>query len=147
MISDWIHNNIYGYRKIDGIMYLAFYIIIPVIVTALSLYFFPTLNTAAVYCYITILISSLNCAYDAANRWKSGKKTVINTKLVIMLIPVIIISIYCFFEILYISLTAQIDFRIDWVLCVYFFTIAVALIDIVSCFVQEMALRDCIGEE
>lgn len=147
MISDWIHNNIYGYRKIDGIMYLAFYIIIPVIVTALSLYFFPTLNTAAVYCYITILISALNCAYDAANRWKSGRKTVINTKLVIMLIPVIIISIYCLFEILYISITAQTDFRIDWVLCVYFFTIAVALIDIVSCFAKEMALRDCISEE
>ena len=147
MISDWIHTNIYEYRKIDGIMYFVFYIIIPVIVTTLSLYFFPTLNTAAVYCYITILISALNCAYDAANRWKTGKKTVINTKLFIMLIPIIIISIYCLIEILYISITAQTDFRIDGLLCVYFLTIFVALIDIVSCFAQEMALRDCISKE
>lgn len=88
-----------------------------------------------------------NCAYDAANRWKPGKKTVINTKLFIMLIPIIIISIYCLIEILYISITAQTDFRIDGLLCVYFLTIFVALIDIVSCFAQEMALRDCISKE
>lgn len=147
MFSGWVSDNIYGYKKIDGIMYLFFYIIIPVIVTALSLYFFPTLNTACAYCYMTILISCLNCMYDAANRWKSGEKTVVNTKLVIMVIPILIISVYCFFEIMYILVTSRCDVRYDGFFCLYFVPIVIAMIDIGCCFASEMTLRKCANKE
>lgn len=134
------HNNIYNYRKADSIMYMVFYIIIPVMVTALSLFFFPDMETAAAYSYMTILVSALNCIYDAYNRWVSNKKTVVNTKLAVMIIPLVVVAVYCFFEVMYILLAQKADCRMDWILCIYFVTIGVALFDFVPCFASEMSL-------
>ena len=143
MSGNGVHNNIYNYRKADGILYMIFYVIIPVTVTALSLYFFPEEETAAAYCYITILVSALNCFYDACNRWISNERTVVNTKLAVMIFSLTVVAVYCLFEVIYILLSKEANCRMDWILCIYFITIIMALVDFVLCFTPEMALRSC----
>lgn len=64
----WVEGNIFGFKKLDGAAYLAFYILIPVIVTIASLNVLSSESIAMAYCYMTILISSLNSIYDAGNR-------------------------------------------------------------------------------
>lgn len=143
----WIHNNIYNHRKIDGTMYFVFYIFIPIVVTGLSLYAFPDDTPSAVYCYVTILISALNCGYDAANRWKIQEKSIVNTKLFFVVIPVAIISCYCIFEILSILILKKTNMRFDGVLYVYFLTVIITLIDIVCCFAKDMSLRNYVDPQ
>ena len=147
IFREWIHNNIYNHRKIDGVMYFIFYIFIPIVVTGLSLSAFPDDTPSAVYSYVTILISALNCGYDAANRWKIKEKSIVNTKLFCVVLPVVIISCYCVFEILSILILKKADMRFDGVLCVYFLTVIITLIDIVGCFAKDMSLRNYVDPQ
>ena len=59
-----IENNIFHCNKGDGVAYLVLYIIIPVLITALSLAnMSKTDEIAEIYCYISIMISAFNCIY------------------------------------------------------------------------------------
>lgn len=142
----WVEGNIFDFKKLDGAAYLVFYILIPVIVTVVSLNVLSTEDTAIAYCYMTILISSLNSIYDAGNRWQSGIKTIRNTKIFVIIISNTVISIYCFWVIMQILISqGTYDIcRWDWILLVYFIAIIIALGDIVGCFASDMVLRDCI---
>ena len=121
-------------------------VLIPVIVTVVSLNVLSTEDTAIAYCYMTILISSLNGIYDAGNRWDSGNKSTRNTKIFLIIVFNIVISAYCFWVIMQILIGQglYVVYRWDWILLLYFFVIAIALSDIVGCFASDMALRDCI---
>lgn len=147
IIRGWINHNIYSYKKADSIMYFFFYIVIPITVTAISLYSFPEDTTSAIYCYITILISALNCWYDGANRWVTGQKSIINVKIFVMLLFVTIISVYCIVIILSILILQEVKFRVDGVLCFYFVTVVVALIDIACCVAKEMTLKTHVASQ
>lgn len=147
--SSWMDVNIFEFKKGDGIAYVVLYIIIPVVVTAVSLSALPEDDTSIMYCYVTILISALNGMYDGANRWQSSQRTVRNTKIFIIFISNIVVSIYCFVIIMCILITKSINYRQDKILLVYFGAVIVSLYDAVSCFASEMALRSYIknGDE
>lgn len=140
IFHNWVQGNIYGHKKLDGILYFIFYIIIPVVITAWSLYAFPSDIAAGVYCYLTIFISALNCLYDAINRWQ-GVKSIVNVKLIIMIISITIVGIYCFAVILGMLLTKSIAHRVDGVLCVYFVIVVVAMSDLFCCFASDLTMR------
>lgn len=147
-IESWVEGNIFDYKKFDGVAYLVFYILIPVIVTVVSLEVLSTEDIAVAYCYMTIMISSLNCIYDAGNRWNSGNKSIRNTKIFLMCISNVIICAYCFCVIMYILIGLDIEkmYRCDWILLTYFVVIAIAIYDIVGCFAKDMALKVCIEQ-
>ena len=146
-LKAWAKHNIYDFKKYDGILYAFFYILVPVLITALGFKKDFGNNAATSYFYITILVSVFNCAYDIANRWKHKTKHFLNTKLFIMLVPLIILMVYCIYEILKISITNTAEDRMDYFLYVYFITIGVALTDVIGCFSIDMALADCSQSE
>ena len=132
-------------KKGDGIAYLAFYIIIPIIITAISLVTFPVNdNVSAIYCYITILISALNCIYDAANRWED-KKSIRNTKLLVILLMTSIVVIYCLVVIIYILIANSTACRYDGILCVYFISVIVSFLDIGACFIKDIEIKKLVS--
>jgi len=147
-IKTWINGNIFRNNKVDGTLYLFFYIIIPVLVAIISLKVSDSEHTAIVYCYLSILISTFNCLYDSGNRWISGKKTFHNVKLFLMMVSNIVIAIYCLFVIFYVLILKDIGCRIDWILCIYLISMTIASIDIISCYVKDMAIYSCLeGDE
>lgn len=140
VFHNWVQGNIYSHKKLDGILYAIFYIILPVTITAWSLYAFPTDFAAGVYCYLTILISALNCLYDAINRWQD-EKSIINVKLLIMIISITIVAIYCLVIILGMLLTSNVKSRADGLFLVYFIAVIMALFDLVCCFASDLTMR------
>lgn len=140
LFHNWVQGNIFSHKKRDGILYAIFYIVLPVSITAWSLYAFPTDFAAGVYCYLTILISALNCLYDAINRW-TDEKSIINVKLVIMIISISVVWIYCLVIILGMLLTSNVVLRIDKFLYAYFITVIIALSDLVCCFASDLTMR------
>ncbi len=143
--SNWVRNNIFGTKKADALLYFFFYIAIPIIVTPLGLSTTKNQGLATAYCYLTILISLLCCLYDAINRWKSKRKTIINSKLFIMCIPIVLLTVYCIFEIAYyFSLSSFYSF--DNIFYIYLVTMVMSLIDIVSCFANELAFNMSISK-
>lgn len=142
-MDNYAKENIFNYRKGDGIAYLVFYILIPVMVTAVSLKALPSEDTKIIYCYITILISAFNSIYDSANRWNSHVRSMYNTKIFLIMFSNSVIIVYCLFVIMYI-LVCEKTLRFDWVFLTYFFAIIVSLHDIIGCFTCDMALRGCI---
>lgn len=143
--ENWARENIYNFRKGDGVAYLALYILIPVIITIVSLSEIAINDDISIiYCYITILISALNSIYDGANRWKSNIKSVHNTKLFIILGADAVIVIYCIILVLYMLISKNFGYRKDAVLLVYFLAVAVSFFDIAACFFKDMSLQYCI---
>ena len=144
IVGNWINDNMFGFRKGDGAAYLAFYIIIPVIITGVSLFSFPDDNIAAIYCYVTILVSALNCIYDAGNRWIAGTKAIKNTKLYLVMLSATVIAVYCMYVIISMLITKNTVCRCDYCFFAYGIAIIIALIDIVTCFSADMALKACV---
>lgn len=142
--DSWIKNNMFKFKVGDATAYFVLYIIIPVVITAISLKTLSTDNLSVIYCYITIFISAANCIYDGANRWDSTTKSVLNTKIFIIFISNTVIAVYCLCVILYILISNNICRSFDKVLFVYFFTVFVSLFDVVACFVRKMAFKDCV---
>ena len=81
VISSWISENIFDFRKGDSIAYFALYVLVPVIITWVSLKTLSTDDVSIIYCYMTILISALNSIYDGANRWNSKYKSIRNARI------------------------------------------------------------------
>lgn len=145
VVESWMRENIYDFRKGDGTAYFVLYILIPVIITIVSLSELKGDGISVVYCYITILISALNGIYDGANRWKGNKKSVHNTKIFIILGANTFVAVYCVYVVMYILITKNLKCRFDWMLLAYFFSIAVSFADIIACFLKEMTLQNCVG--
>lgn len=143
MIRVWVSENIFNLKKGDGTAYLVFYIIVPVIVTLISLNTLPENGSAVVYSYTTILISAMNCIYDAGNRW-SGQKGVRNIKLGLIILSSGIIVVYCISIIFLMLATNNTSFRFDWIFLVYILTIIVGVMDVVCCFTADMAWKACV---
>lgn len=141
-----VNQNIFSLKKIDGVAYLLLYIVLPIIVTGISLYAFPSDMVAGIYCYVTILISAFNCLYDAGNRWLSEEKSKRNAKLFIIICFVGVVAVYCLTVILGTLIAKDGWLRIfDWILFAYVFANVIALIDIVECFTLDMAWKACVG--
>jgi len=133
-------NNVFSFRKGDAIAYLVFYILIPILVTVISLVNFPSNDIAAAYCYVTILVSALNSIYDAGNRWDNGVKTLKNTKLFVMGLGYTIVAVYAAYVVFYV-LIAKTMVRCDWWLITYFLGVIVAMFDFAACFLAEMSFK------
>ena len=144
LLKNWRKENIYNFNNLDSFLYLILYIVIPVIITSASLDALKNDGTSIVYCYVTILISTLNGGYDSINRWKSGIRSIHNTKLFIILVSNVVIGIYCTYVIFNKLINPSRNCRMDCILLVYFFTIAISLSDICACVSKEMALFECI---
>ncbi len=141
-----IRTNIFSFKKGDGVAYLTFYIILPIIITGISLYSFPPDVAAGIYCYVTILISALNCLYDAGNRWLSGEKSKRNAKLFIIMCFLVIVAVYCLVVILGTLIAKDGWLRIcDWLLFAYVLANVIALVDIVECFTPDIAWKACVS--
>lgn len=139
-----VENNIFHCNKGDGVAYLVLYIVIPVLITALSLITMSkTDKIAEIYCYLSIMISAFNCIYDGANRWdkvKSGR----NAKLFLIFICNVIVALYCIIEILQIFLLKKVIFKLEYIFLIYIVVIAVALYDLYICFGQDIVWKDCL---
>lgn len=144
---NWIENNIFMWKKGDGSAYLVLYIIIPVAVTWISLSTLPKDNISKVYCYMTIFISSLNSLYDVANRWRSEERSIHNTKLFLIVLSNVVISVYCIVVVLCILITGGLNVQFDGLFLVYFLAVVISIIDIVACFTRDMALCSCMKKE
>lgn len=139
-----IENNIFHCSKGDGVAYLVLYIIIPVLITTLSLAnMSKTDKVAEIYCYISIMISAFNCIYDGANRWDKGK-SIRNTKIFLIHMCNGIIALYCIAEVLQMTLLGNVLFENEYIFLIYFIAIAIALHDIYMCFGQDLVWKDCL---
>ena len=147
-LQAFICANIFKFKKGDAIGYFVFYIIIPIIITTVSLIQNHKGNPIdSVYCYMTILISALNAIYDGGNRW-TVKKSPQNIKIFIIFLSNIVVSIYCAVMIfIKIVLSDKFLVQADQVLFSYMGSVIIALIDIIACFTKDMALEECIKEE
>ena len=141
--KNWINGNIFKYNKVDGGAYLFFYVLIPIIVTVVSLNVSETDYTAIAYCYLSILISAFNCLYDSANRWNAEQSTV-NVKLFCMMLANVIIVGYCLVVIFWVLVLSDTTCRMDAILYVYLFSVAISVGDIIACYSKDMALYSCL---
>lgn len=138
-------NNIFDSRMGDATAYLAFYVVIPVLITFVSLRVFPTDLVSGVYCYVTILVSVLNGIYDGANRWRSGIKSRRNAKILAILIFNGIVAVYCLYVFFSVLIMHKMECRNDFILLVYMGTCVVATWDFVASFLKDVTLKKEIG--
>lgn len=148
-MGSWINYNIFRFRKVDAVFYFFLYILAPILLTAISLWTLNADNIAkSEYCFLTIIISAFNCMYDCFNRWDSTEKSIVNTKLFIIGVSTIVIIVYCIVK-CFVGLSAgNINVvHCDWILWIYLFPSLIALIDIIACFIKNMALHNCISTQ
>lgn len=138
-------NNIFNSKMGDATAYLVFYVIIPILITFMSLRVFPTDLVSGVYCYVTILVSLLNGIYDGANRWCSGVKSRRNAKILAIFIFNGIVAVYCLYIIFSVLIMEKMDCRNDCILFFYVGTCLVAGWDFVVSFLKDVTLSKEIG--
>lgn len=138
---NWVMGNIFGFKKFDSALYIVFYVTVSITVTAWSLYAFPTDIVAGAYLYLTVLISALNCLYDAINRWHINK-SIVNVKLVIIMLSVSVVLIYCLIVVMSMLITKTSVMRDDRFFCAYFVVVAVALFDLVGCVSRDLTIKE-----
>ena len=127
-----MNSNIFSFKLGDATAYLIFYIVIPVMVTYISL----RVQSAD--------IVSRTYFYDAANRWKRGIKCRCNTKLFVIFLSNGIIILYCLYIIFYVLIIHKIGYRFDAILLAYLGTCSVAIWDAAAVFLKDMSLKDAI---
>ena len=142
MIYSWSNNNIFNDYWMDAVCYLFLYIFIPIVVTYFAMKVTENTTSGRVYFYTTVLISALNCLYDAFNRRRSGMKSVKNTKLILLSIPVIIAAGYCIIEILHVLIVGVKESYPDELLCIYFISAAIVVIDFLPTMLSKFVLVD-----
>lgn len=142
-LKKWVRNNIFNFRKGDASAYLVLYIILPILITCLSIKY-PSDNIATTYCYLTIFVSAVNGIYDAANRWigKSFK----NVKLFIAILGCSGVCIYTLYVIFSLLITKAVT-KYDGFLLIYLLVLFIALPDVIACFMADMAYKDCVDPE
>lgn len=127
-------NGTTEFQKADGAIYLFLYIVVPVAITSASLVASSGDRFSAIYCYVTILVSALNCIYDATNRWVSRKRTTKNGKLFLIMLSAGIIATYCTYIVFMALITSNMPGRCDYILLSYILAAVVALIDFLLVF-------------
>ena len=132
--------NIFQHRKWDASIYIVLYIVVPVIITIVTLLSIQNSERALAYCYVTIFISVANCIYDASGRCKKNQPF-LNRKLAIIIAINALIAIYCIFEVFMILGGGKTTYRVDWILAAYVVVIIVALVDFVLCFSEDLAIK------
>lgn len=147
--SNVLQGNIFQGKTLDGCLYFVFYMVLPIIITSASLIALTNadlMNVAS--CYVTILISSLGCIYDAINRWEYRIGSERNRKLFIMIFLMVCVAIYCL-VVIFVTLIARKVMRNDFFLLAYIFSNMIAMVDLTNCFWQKLAKRDIIqnGDE
>ncbi len=148
-IRSWIENNvlqgnIFQGKTLDGCLYFVFYMVLPTIITSASLIALTNadlMNVAS--CYVTILISSLGCIYDAINRWEYRIGSERNRKLFIMIFLMVCVAIYCL-VVIFVALIARKIMRNDFFLLAYVFSNMIAIVDLTNCFWQKLAKQDAV---
>lgn len=133
-----MNDNIFSYKTSDAVGYLFFYIVLPCLITWLSFKVFPIDMISGTYCYVTVLVSILNNAYDAMNRWLPQVPSARNTKLLIILVADFAIIVYCLVIILSVFIIGEMSVRHDKVLFIYLLVCFVAMWDITGCFLKEV---------
>ena len=142
-LKKWITNNVFNFRKGDASAYLVLYIVLPILITCLSIKY-PTNNIATVYCYLTIFVSAVNGIYDAANRWVG--KSFRNVKLFVIIFGCTGVCIYTAYVILSLLITEAVS-KCDGFLLSYVLVLLIALPDCIACFAADMAYKDCVDSE
>lgn len=132
-------NNIFLFRKYDAILYAIIYIIIPITITYFMLKYANDSYSTFILCYVSILINTVGCAYDCVGRW-SSQQSYKNTKIICMAIPLIIVSSYCFSQIIGTLIAKAIIFREDWICLFYLLTCCIAVLDMPCCFLHDIIL-------
>lgn len=149
--NKWIEGNIFQEKIHDGCLYFALYIVLPIIITSASLIALDNADVMNVtYCYITILISSLGCIYDAINRWEHKDGSERNRKLFIMLLCLVCVAIYCL-VVIFIALIPRMIIRMDVFLLAYVASSVIAIVDVANCFLIKLTKQKIVvqngGEE
>lgn len=142
LMQSWNRCNIFNYNKLDASLYMIFYLVIPILITSISIYTTLSEVVALAYCYLSILISALNGIYDAINRWKSFIKTVHNTKILLIILANGAVCVYCLYIVLYTLMKNKIPARCDLFLLAYLVTIVISAWDFWNCIANELALKE-----
>lgn len=140
-ISNWFSNNVFNFKKPDACAYLVLYIVLPVIITWLSVKHTSD-KISEIYCYLTVFISAANSIYDACNRWMG--KNFKNIKLFITGLGYSAIAGYSIYIILSLLITGKVT-KCDWFFYSYVLVLIVTLPDVISCFTIDMAYKECVA--
>lgn len=143
----WWKYNIFDFRLGDSIAYFCLYILVPVIITTVSIMDISDSPAPAAYCYLSILVSALNSIYDNFLRWTpKDEPTFKNAKLLCLLIPNLVVGAYCLIEVFVILATQSVIIRFDVLLLVYAISIFVAAGDFIHCVIKRVVEMCCIKE-
>ncbi|MCH5261424.1 MAG: hypothetical protein J1F42_00760 [Lachnospiraceae bacterium] len=136
--------NIFQGKLVDGSLYFVLYMVIPIIITSVSLIALENVNFINIAsCYLTIFISSLGCIYDAINRWEDGDSIECNRKLIVMVVFLACVTIYCL-VVIFGVLFAQKDLRNDFFLLAYVCSNVIAMMDLINCINLKLAKQDTV---
>lgn len=148
-IERWlaVSDNIFNSKNSDAVLYLVFYLFIPIVITYISLRTFPDNIVSGIYCYVTILVSALNGIYDATNRWNGIVKSVRNTKVFIIFFSNGVVAAYCVYVVLSALISQSMIFRCDWILLAYGGTCFVAMLDFIGAVSKNLAIREVVNAD
>lgn len=141
LVQSWSNNNLFGNDIADSIFQVILYIAFPIAVTVNGI---PNKNTAAnrAYFYLTIIISALNCLYDAWSRSKVKKNKVKDTKLILLGGPIIGVCMYCVIQVLQVLAVGPKASYPDLWLCMYFVSVAIVACDFFSIVFHKLEFVD-----
>ena len=142
-----MNNNIFEGRIGDATAYFAFYVVIPIVITTVSLSVPSTEPISNIYCFVTILVSIFNGIYDAGNRWRPNERSRRNLKLSIIMLSKSLIAIYCLYVIFAALITQELPKRWDYAFFAYLGTCVVAIWDLGASFWKNVSWTDENGGE
>lgn len=148
-IERWlaVSDNIFNSKNSDAVLYLVFYLFIPIVITYISLRTFSDNIVSGIYCYVTILVSALNGIYDATNRWDGTAKSVRNTKIFMIFLSNGVVAAYCVFVVLSVLISQSMVCRCDWILLAYGGTCLVSMWDFVGAVSKNLAIREVVNAD
>lgn len=141
----WAESNIFLFRRWDGMLYGFLYILIPIIITFVSLTLSENELILVANCYLMLIINAANCFYDALGRWDDNvplKKW----KLGVLFGASIAVFVYGFIQLVAILGFSSQNLRRDGLLCLYLPAVAVTLIDILALSAKRAALRSIVND-
>lgn len=142
---NWAESNIFLFRRWDGMLYGFLYILIPIIITVVSLTLSANELILVANCYLMLIINAANCFYDALGRWDDNvplKKW----KLGVLFCANIAVFVYGFAQLVAILSFSSLKLRCDVLLCLYLPAVAVSLIDILALSAKRAALNSIVND-
>ena len=143
-VYDWAASNMFLFRRWDGLCYIFFYIIIPIVLALIGLH--TSQNDAALAnCYLSIVISALNCLYDTFGRWNDNMPTK-KIKLSVIMFCCFVVFTYAFIQFAA-GLAGDIQaFRNDMILCMYAPAVIIGALDAGSLLSRTDALKELVKD-